>query len=113
VGYATAAGAMSVEPDKIDKSARLVLVAMALMVRDKATDEHPAQVYYGGRIRIAAMLGRYPTEVVLRGIRRDLAALIAVGVVERIEGGRNGQSSVYRLRVKPVHISLGSVDKPP
>jgi hypothetical protein len=113
VGAILIGRALAVEPDKITPRARLVLVAMAVHAHDYGTDKTPACTYYGGHGLLAATLGRYPTATALRGIRRDLTTLVAVGVIETLAGPKPGSNAVYRLRLPGVDKRRKSVDKPP
>lgn len=100
-----------VEADKLSPRQRVVLVAMAAQCLDNPSTRNPALVYFGGRELLAVSLGLPRNSTTLRGLARDIAALIEVGVVERIEGGRNGHAARYRLRLPVVDKPRRTVDK--
>jgi len=87
-------------------SDRLVLMRMALQPRDiPGPNGEPAHVYYGGReaLMLALSEGELPDRDTpaydnhARKIRYCLARLAKAGAIQRIDDGRRGHNSVYRL----------------
>lgn len=85
---------------------RLVLLRMALQCRDFPGDNgDPAHIYWGGRDALMLTLsdGTLPDRETTaydnhaRKIRYSLARLAKAGAIERIDDGRRGHNSVYRL----------------
>lgn len=97
-------------PGKLTPSARLVLVYMATMTRDRDTDTGPARLYYGGLENIVLGIGRTKSRTQNREVLRCLAALSECGLVSRISSAGRGHAAVYRLNLGVDNRSQ-SVDK--
>ena len=90
--------------------ARLVLVQMCYVARDRATADTAAQVYFGGhRALIRDVLGldvdtltRTQTETAERTIKRTIKELKDAGAVSLVSHPTKGQRAIYA--VHPGHF---------
>jgi hypothetical protein len=97
MGVRYARAALGVEPDKLRPVPRLVLVAMALRVLDKSSDEDAVGVYFGGRNRMLGDLAMIPSRTTYRHLTAHLATLQRLGLIRRTGDARSGSQAVYRL----------------
>jgi DNA-binding HxlR family transcriptional regulator len=97
MGVRYARAALGVEPDKLGHAPRLVLVAMALRVLDKSSDEDAVGVYFGGRNRLLGDRAMMPNRTTYRTLTAHLATLERLGLIRRTSDARSGSQAVYRL----------------
>ncbi len=79
-----------------------VLTRMAVTALDHPTPQTPAATYFAGRDLLVSVLRREgdgTPESAYRTVKRALDELIKEGAIERIEIGRGGRNSVYRLHL--------------
>lgn len=95
--YAIAANA--VMPSKLPLGTRRVLVTMALRVMDKPNKDIAPGVYAWGYERILADICVMPTRTTLRQLKRTIAELRELGLLEQIQQPARGQRAAWRLCV--------------
>lgn len=91
--------ALVVEPKKLDRAARVVLVALAVRVLDNDRENTPRGTYFGGRNRLLGDLGIMPTRTTLRHLAAYLTTLEQLGILERIGRPAPGKRAVYKLHL--------------
>lgn len=104
-------------------SDRLILQCMAKRSLDvPGQNGEPPHIYYAGRELLILILSdgnmpepgtpAYDTET--RKVRRCLQRLIKAGAIERVDTGRRGHNSRYRLTLSAaLHSGLGGPQSPP
>lgn len=90
--------------ETIDKDAKLVLVAMALMALDTPRNGRPSGIYFGGH---EYLMGVYRGEIPGHGtpeyqaarqaVKRCLMKLTAAGSIELLRPAARGRQAEYRL----------------
>lgn len=96
MGASLAMSAFAHRKDLPDPAFRL-LIHMALTCKD--SDKDPK--YWAGREGMALALGVELNPAGVQRIKRALSQLMKAGAVERIELGRNGRRSEYKLCITP------------
>lgn len=99
MGARYAIAANGVMPGKLPLAPRRVLVAMALRTLDKGKDGREPGIYEWGYERILGDLYVMPTRTTLRQLKRDIAELIALGLLQQTRAPGPGQRAAWRLCV--------------
>jgi hypothetical protein len=97
MGSKYAIAANGVLPSKLPLAPRRVLVTMALRVLDKPREGRPAGVYAWGYERILGDLYIMPTRTTLRQLKRTIAQLREMGLLEQIQQPGPGQRAAWKL----------------
>lgn len=93
-----------------------VLSRMAVTALDKADASTPAAHYFGGRDLLVSALRREgdgTRESAYRTVKRAVDELIKEGAIERVQVGRSGRNTVYRLhlwRTRKIDAGLSQLD---
>ncbi|OJV84451.1 MAG: hypothetical protein BGO37_08525 [Cellulomonas sp. 73-92] len=88
---------------------------MALRSLDHDGDKgQPARLYFAGPDELATAIGydmatAESRHAGLNKVAEDIALLVKVGAIERIERGRSGHRAVYRLRVDAIPSTTATV----
>lgn len=99
MGARYAIAANGVLPGKLPLAPRRVLVTMALRTLDKPRDGQEAGIYQWGYERILGDLYIMPTRTTLRQLKRDIAELRNLGLLEQIRAPGPGVRAAWRLCV--------------
>jgi hypothetical protein len=88
--------------DKVSDKAKIVVMVMASIGRDRDQPNVQAGVYYGGWPLLARALG-YPlyTPAAHRAVARAIAELIDAGLIEPLGDPRPGVRQAYRITLPP------------
>lgn len=90
--------------DGLSDNALRVLTVMATVARDKPTKTTPGGLYYGGWEFLAAAVFRRhtygPSEE--ERVRRAVAELVAVGILERTRPTKGFRRQAYRVTLPPI-----------
>ncbi|MBN9375047.1 MAG: hypothetical protein J0I40_06595 [Cellulomonas sp.] len=119
MGSTNALAAYARWADQLPHRARHVLVWMALRSLDHDGDKgQPARLYFAGPDELATAIGydmatAESRHAGLNKVAEDIALLVKVGAIERIERGRSGHRAVYRLRVDAIPSTTATVVSSP
>lgn len=97
MGARYAIAANGVMPGKLHLWPRRVLVTMALRTLDKGSQDREPGIYEWGYERILGDLCIMPTRTTMRELKRTIAELRGLGLLEQIRAPGPGQRAAWRL----------------
>lgn len=109
--YAMAANAAL--PGKLRLAPRRVLITMALHTYDRTNKGRERGIYVLGYECILGDMCIMPTKTTLRQLKRDIADLINLGLLEQVRAPMPGQRAAWRLLLPVDKYPLtGALDPP-